>query len=215
MRFTILALFATVCAAENETKEDLYKEFSDDMLFWGYTWEPIKITTDDGYVLTTFRITGRTGHEMELDESLNPVILMHGLSCDATSWVAVGEKSLEPPLPLRLFNRGFDVYMAANRGTKYCQEHESLKTTDAAFWDWTWTQMGTQDDVANLKMVKERTGKKSSYIGVSQGTIQMFYALSTQEDLMKEYVYTFAAMDPCTIAVNEGTHIYKDGLMHF
>lgn len=64
-------------------------------------------------------------------------------------------------------------------------------------------------------MIKERTGKKISYVGVSQGTVQMFYLLSEMQEMMKEYVYTVAALDPCTIAVNEGDHVYRDGLMHF
>lgn len=89
------------------------------MLFWGYTWEPIKVTTDDGYFLTTFHLTGRRGHDVKPDPSLNPVMLMNGLSCDATSWAGLSNDGYEP-LPLRLFDAGFDVYMAANRGTKYC-----------------------------------------------------------------------------------------------
>ena len=28
---------------------------------FGYDWEPIKVTTDDGYILTTFHILGKTG----------------------------------------------------------------------------------------------------------------------------------------------------------
>ena len=58
------------------------------MRFWGYTWEPIIVTTDDGYILTTFRITGKENESVvPRDESLKPVVLMHGVSCDATSWV--------------------------------------------------------------------------------------------------------------------------------
>jgi|Transcript_35128 hypothetical protein len=43
----------------------------------------------------------------------------------------------------------------------------------------------------------------------------MFYALATQQDFLKDNLYTFAALDPCTIAISEGTHIYEDGLFHF
>ena len=90
------------------------------MHHYGYTWESFEITTDDGYILTTFRVTGNKNMEVTPDESLNPVMLMHGLGCDATSWVDPGWEPFGDPLPLRLFNRGFDVYMASNRGTKYC-----------------------------------------------------------------------------------------------
>ena len=57
--------------------------------------------------------------EVTPDPSLNPVVLMHGLGCDATSWVDPSWEQVELPIPLHLFNRGFDVYLASNRGTKY------------------------------------------------------------------------------------------------
>lgn len=149
------------------------------MHHWGYTWEAFKVTTDDAYVLTTFRITSKKGYQVvERDETLNPVMLMHGLACDATSWVDPSWGPVTLPLPLRLFDRGFDVYMASNRGTKYCQEHETLAVDDPDFWAFSWAEMGLGDDVANVKMIKERTGKKVSYVGVSQGTVQMFYGLA-------------------------------------
>ena len=60
--------------------------------------------------------------------------------------------------------------------------------------------MGIYDDVANIKFIRERTGKKVSYLGVSQGTVQMFYALAKLEkDFMADNLFTFAALDPCTI----------------
>ena len=30
------------------------------MTKWGYSWEAFEVTTDDGYILTTFHITGTT-----------------------------------------------------------------------------------------------------------------------------------------------------------
>ena len=37
---------------------DEYPRWSEGMERWGYTWEPFKVTTEDGFVLTTFRVTG-------------------------------------------------------------------------------------------------------------------------------------------------------------
>ena len=42
---------------------------------------------------------------------------------------------------------------------------------DPEYWAWSWAEMGIYDDVANVKFVKEQTGKKVSYLGVSQGTV--------------------------------------------
>jgi len=44
----------------------------------------------------------------------------------------------------------------------------------------------------------------------------MFYGLATMEDeFFAENLFTFAAIDPCTIAVSDGDNIYEDGLFHF
>ena len=90
------------------------------MAYWGYSWEAFELPTDDGFILTTFHITGKKHHTVLPDESLNPIVLMHGQACDATAWVGEGDRTVTP-LPFRLFDRGFDIYLASNRGTKYCQ----------------------------------------------------------------------------------------------
>jgi hypothetical protein len=43
----------------------------------------------------------------------------------------------------------------------------------------------------------------------------MFYALAKVEDFLKDNLFTFAAIDPCTIDVNEGTRLYEEGLFQF
>lgn len=43
----------------------------------------------------------------------------------------------------------------------------------------------------------------------------MFYALSKSEDRLAKSLASASQLDPCTIAVNEGEHIYRDGLFHF
>jgi len=39
-----------------------YPRFADAMTKYGYDWEPMTVTTEDDYVLTTFHITGKTGN---------------------------------------------------------------------------------------------------------------------------------------------------------
>ena len=43
----------------------------------------------------------------------------------------------------------------------------------------------------------------------------MFYALAKEQDWMAENLFTFAALDPCTIDMTEGNRIYEEGLFHF
>ena len=44
----------------------------------------------------------------------------------------------------------------------------SLSVNDAAFWDWSWAEMGLYDDVALIKKMNESSiSGKSYYIGYS------------------------------------------------
>jgi len=97
-------------------------------------------------------------------------MLMPGLGCDSTSVLTprYDFTAGTAPLPLMLFDAGFDVFLAQNRWTKYCQEHVEYTVDQKEFWDFSWAEMGLYDDVENIKMIKEVTGKeKVSYIGVS------------------------------------------------
>ena len=104
-----------------------YPVFKFDMDFWGYTFDAHEVKTDDGFILTTFHITGKPGEQISTDQSRAPVLVMHGQGCDAETWTYVDPDNLPVkedtplPLPLHLFDDGFDVWMASNRGTKYCQ----------------------------------------------------------------------------------------------
>ena len=174
MRYGLIyfaAMLGMCQAAEEENFE--YTQFAAAMAFWGYTWEPIKLKTDDGWTLTTFHITGKRGEEeVERGEDLNPVIVNHGQSMDSVSLVLGKPLQREHlPLPMQLYDRGFDVYLPNNRGTQYSQVHDTLTVDDPEFWKFSWAEMGMYDAVSNVRMVKERTGKKVSWVGVSQGTV--------------------------------------------
>ena len=58
---TAVAVFSTEIKAQTPQQKDEYPEYAAGMDKYGYTWEPIKITTEDGYILTTFHITGKKG----------------------------------------------------------------------------------------------------------------------------------------------------------
>ena len=70
--------------------------------------------------------------------------------------------------------------------------------------------MGIYDDVANIKMMKKKSGaEKVFYLGWSQGTIQMFYGLvHLEEEFFVDNLYKFVAMSPCTIAPKDGSDKY-------
>ena len=67
------------------------------------------------------------------------------------------------PMPMKLAEAGYDVYIGNNRGTEYSQGHETLTIDDPEFWAWSWAEMGIYDDVANIKMMKEVTGAEKVF----------------------------------------------------
>lgn len=170
------------------------------MKMHGYAWEPVKVKTDDGFTLTTFHVTGKIADDGSIitrEPTEAPVLVQHGLGCDAATWLWMYVKG--NPLPLTLYDEGFDVWLGNNRGTEYCQEHDTLKKEDKEFWLYDWAEMGTYDTPANINMIKEQTGyDKILYLGYSQGTTQMFYGLSKlEESFYADSLLKFAAFAPC------------------
>ena len=52
--FSIAALAAFAMAADN------YPKMEEVMANYGFSWEAHKVTTDDGFILTTFHVTGNS-----------------------------------------------------------------------------------------------------------------------------------------------------------
>ena len=118
---------------------------------FGYDWEPMTVTTDDDYILTTFHILGKSGETR--DGSAGTVLIQHGDLEDGASWItAYGD---EQSFHLKLVDAGYDVWIGNNRGTMYSWGHKTLDAaTDPEYWDWTWGNMGLSDDTANITAIK-------------------------------------------------------------
>ena len=129
-----------------------------------FSWEPLKVTTEDGHILTTFHVTGNQSGLFE--PTMPPVIIQHGDYSDGTLWLSAYPEGL--PMHLQLAEAGYDVYIGNNRGTQYSQGHETLSVDDPEFWQWSWGEMGIYDDVANVRAIQEHSGvQKVFYLGYS------------------------------------------------
>lgn len=171
------------------------------MKTWGYDWEAVKVTTEDDYILNTFHILGKTGQPRP--ESLKAsVLVQHGASVDAHSFIEyTGDKK---SFVLALADEGYDMWIGNNRGTATSQGHKTLNAaTDNAYWDFSWAEMGLYDDVANIKMIKDKADvDKVFYIGYSQGTAQMFYSLAKNDSFYKDSLYKAVMLAPCMMPNN-------------
>ena len=142
----------------------------------GYTIETHYVTTPDGYILTMFRIPhGKNSTTV----GGYPVLLQHGLLDSSYTWVNNME---DESLGYILADQGYDVWFGNNRGNRYGRNHTTLDPDDGtnAFWAFTWDEMAQYDAPTMIHYVLDTTGHaRTSWVGHSEGTIQMFAAASS------------------------------------
>ena len=72
-------------------------------------------------------------------------------------------------------------------------------STDEDYWDFSFYELGKYDQPAMISYILRRTGAPNlSYIGHSQGTTQMFSALSENSEFFRERVNLFVMLAPVT-----------------
>lgn len=103
-----------------------------------------------------------------------------------------------------LADAGYDVWFGNSRGNFYSRHHTTLDPDkDKEFWDFSWSDMGLHDLPAVINKALQVSGaSKLTYIGHSQGTTQMFYALSKNEAYYLDRVNLFVALGPVTNLAN-------------
>lgn len=79
---------------------------------------------------------------------------MHGL-LDCSDTFIINDEDKAPAFVLA--NRGYDVWLANNRGNKHSQDHINLTTKDKEFWDFTFEEMAFYDLPAAFRYVNDKT----------------------------------------------------------
>jgi len=154
----VAASVATMAACQTALQMKNYSRFTAAMESYteDYTWEPIELTTDDDYVLTSFMITGKEEKSMKNP----PVLIHHGEGQDAASWMtslATDSKPKAKPFPLTLVDSGHTVYMMNSRGTEYSRKNTKLSADSKLFWDFSMDEMW-KDIKANVGLVQAHLG---------------------------------------------------------
>jgi pimeloyl-ACP methyl ester carboxylesterase len=102
---------------------------------------------------------------------------------------------------------GYDVWFGNSRGNKYSHSHRNPSISNYDFFNYSFAEMGTGDLPAVINYVRAVTGQdKLAFIGHSQGTSQMYYALAHNEDFFADKVSVFIALGP----VMKLTHCKSD-----
>ncbi|MCQ7618862.1 alpha/beta fold hydrolase [Salmonella enterica] len=164
--------------------------------YWDYPCETYTVVTDDGYILSLYRIP----HGKMNSSNLGPkpvVYLQHGTGITASIWVA------NPPdhsLPFLLAEAGFEVWMGTNRGNSLPKNHLYLNTDSREFWNFSLDEMIRYDLPTFIDFILKKTGQKQIYyVGVSQGTYLAFAAFATNPQLAQKVKMYFALAPIATL----------------
>lgn len=109
----------------------------------GFQFEEHQVVTDDGYILTVFRIPGLMS-EGEPDGSKPPILFQHGILDSAFCWI-INYADVAPAFVAA--RAGYDVWLGNSRGNTFSRAHVSLDPdhNEKKFWDFTWFDMGQYD----------------------------------------------------------------------
>ncbi|KAJ0171246.1 hypothetical protein K1T71_012796 [Dendrolimus kikuchii] len=133
---------------------------------YGYLSEQHTVVTEDGYILTIFRIA--QGRNCKRKKKNQPVLLVHGLLQSSDSWIDSGPNS---GLAYLIADACHDIWVGNVRGNYYARRHVKYDPDkDVAFWQFSVDEIGFYDIPAMIDYVLDSTGaEKLNYIGFSQG----------------------------------------------
>ncbi|CAK1543691.1 unnamed protein product [Leptosia nina] len=141
---------------------------------YGYRSEEHTVVTEDGYMLTIFRIV-----KQNCQGVMNgpPVVLMHGLLQSSDAWLDAGP---DAGLAYLLADACFDLWVGNQRGNYYARRHVRYDPdADADFWNFSVDEIGLYDVPATIDYVLNHThSEKLNFIGYSQGSGTFFIMCS-------------------------------------
>lgn len=97
---------------------------------YGFPTETHEFTTEDGYLLTLFRVPhGKNGTGV----NPKPILMMHGLFGSSENFVVA--EMFGSSMAGYFANRGYDVWLGNARGSLHCRKHVTLDPDKSKFWN--------------------------------------------------------------------------------
>ncbi|KAH8350660.1 hypothetical protein KR067_011801 [Drosophila pandora] len=171
----------------------------------GYPAESHTVVTEDGYVLTLFRIP--YSHKLKnQNEKRPPVLLQHGLFSNSDCFLSSGPDN---SLAYLLADAGYDVWLGNARGNIYSRENNIISINSPKFWHFDWHEIGTIDIPAMIDYIIDETGHSQvHYAGHSQGTTVYLVMLSERPEY-NEKVKSGHLLAPCAFFEHGSSFIFK------
>nr|XP_056705244.1 lipase member M-like [Euleptes europaea] len=174
---------------KKEVNPEAFMNISEIIQYAHYPNEEYEVLTDDGYYLPINRIP--YGRENSDNTGRKPAVLvLPGIMTNGASWVASMPNN---SLGFVLADAGFDVWLANNRGCRWCRRHQNFSLDQQEFWDFSFHEMAMSDLPAIINFILAKTGQEQIYyIGYSQGTTIGFIAFSAMPELAQKIKIFFA-----------------------
>jgi len=177
----------------------------------GFICETHDVVTQDGYILTLFRIVNPRFMGSRLKR---PTVLHHGLMMWSNDWInnSPGGNFNEPygegipvgnNLGFELAKRGYDVWLPNTRGNAYSRNHTTLPTDSWLYWNFSLDEMIFYDVPAVVAYIRKTTRRnKIAWIGHSQGNTIMLGLMSLRPEY-SSVIEPFILVSPSyTLVIN-------------
>ncbi|XP_034108081.1 lipase 3 [Drosophila albomicans] len=171
----------------------------------GYPSESHEVVTEDGYVLTLFRIpySHKLGNQ---NAKRPPVLLQHGLFSNSDCWLTSGP---DHSLAYLLADAGYDVWLGNARGNIYSRANNLISLNSPKFWHFDWHEIGTIDIAAMIDYILEKTGfSKVHYAGHSQGTT-VYLVLMSERPEYNDKIASGHLLAPCAFFEHGRSAIFR------
>ncbi|XP_054260841.1 lipase 1-like [Macrosteles quadrilineatus] len=167
-----------------------------------YSGESHTVTTDDGYLLTLFRV-------IPAKQPATVVLLQHALLMSSDAWVTDNKS-----LAFTLTDAGYDVWMANSRGNCYSRKHTTFDPDkDKSFWNFGLHELGTKDLPAVIDYILKTTGQTKLHLAAHSGGNSMAFAMASQKPEYNDKLKSLQALSPFVFVSKMAEMIGPDGMV--